>query len=368
MVKRIHGIDRHKRSSTISVLNREGLEIELISSCLDLNQYIKGLTEEDAVAFETGQGSFYWADKIEATGALCFIINPYRFRIIKDSWNKTDKNDSRNMAKALWAHVITGEFDLPTVYKPAKSIRDLRQLFTVYDNLNRHLVMLKNSIQSIITENGKVLTTEEKKILFHEDKGLLLLEKMDISKAGKISIITSLKILWIVSAEKSQLAEEITYAGRIFSKEVKLLMSIRGISPLTALAFLSDVGDIRRFQTTRRMNAYLGLVPKMRASGTTSRVGHINRASRQTTRTILTQSLIHVTKASPYLYSYYESIKKRRGAGRARIALIRKLCFIMRRMLLSGEIFNSVDNDLYFKKIRKFDRTIENMRKQKICA
>jgi transposase len=137
-----------------------------------------------------------------------------------------------------------------------------------------------------------------------------------------------------------------------------LLMSIRGISPLTALAFLSDVGDIRRFKTTRRMNAYLGLVPKMRESGTTSRVGHINRASRQTTRTILTQSLIHVTKASPYLHSYYEMIKKRRGAGRARIALIRKLCSIMRRMLLSGEIFNSVDNDLYFKKVRKFERTL----------
>jgi len=43
-----------------------------------------------------------WADKIEKTGALCFVLNPLKFRIIKDSWNETDKNDSRNTAKALW--------------------------------------------------------------------------------------------------------------------------------------------------------------------------------------------------------------------------------------------------------------------------
>lgn len=368
MVKRVHGIDRHKRSSTISVLNREGKEIGFISSCVDLSRYIKGLSDEDAVVFETGQGSFYWADKVEETGAHCYIINPYKFRIIKDSWNKTDKNDSRNMAKALWVHVITGEFELPTVYKPSQAVRELRQLFTVYDNLNRHLIMLKNSIQSIITECGKVLTTVEKKTLFNELHGLSLLEKLDISDAGRICVITSLTLLWEIQKQKNHLTDEITYAGRFFGKEVKILMSIRGISPLTALAFLSDVGDIRRFPTTRRMSAYLGLVPKLRESGTTSQSGHINRASRQTTRTILTQSLIHVTKASPYLSSYYESIKQRRGAGRARIAIIRKLCSIMRRMLLSGEVFNSVDEDLYHKKIRKFDRTVENVRKQKLCA
>jgi hypothetical protein len=104
-------------------------------------------------------------------------------------------------------------------------VRELRQLFTVDDNLKRHLDMLKNSLQSIIT---------------------------------------SLKILWVVSVEKNQLADEITYADQLFSKEVKLSMSmsmsmsIRRFSPLTALAILSD-------------DAYLRLVPRVRESGTTSR-------------------------------------------------------------------------------------------------
>ncbi len=108
-------------------MDRDGKEIKFIQSCIDHNHYIRTIGPGDAVVFETGLGSFYWADKIEETGAQCFVINPYRFRIIKDSWNKTDKNDSRNMAKALWAHVITGEFGLPVVHKPSSEVREIRQ-------------------------------------------------------------------------------------------------------------------------------------------------------------------------------------------------------------------------------------------------
>ena len=34
------------------------------------------------------------------------------------------------MAKALWVHLITGEFGLPLVYKPTKEVIELRKLFS----------------------------------------------------------------------------------------------------------------------------------------------------------------------------------------------------------------------------------------------
>ncbi len=77
--------------------------------------------------------------------------------------------------------------------------------------------------------------------------------------------------------------------------EVKLLITGRGITPLSALAFLADVADIGRFRTLRKMNAYLGLVQKVSESA---------------------------GKSKP---------------GKARVALIRNVCGIMRRMLLNGE-------------------------------
>ena len=84
MITKIHAIDRHKRTSTISVINREGEEIDLIAHVSDLHEYIKKLGKEDAVIFEASNGTFYWADQIEATGAECYIINPYKFKIIKE--------------------------------------------------------------------------------------------------------------------------------------------------------------------------------------------------------------------------------------------------------------------------------------------
>jgi transposase len=124
------------------VLNREGLEEELLTVNGSLKNYLKTLGPEDAVVMETGIGCFYWANRIEAHGTKCFIIDPYRFRIIKDSWKKTDKNDCRNMAKALWVHLITGEFGIPEVYKPSKVVQELRRLYSQYRNMNKYLNML----------------------------------------------------------------------------------------------------------------------------------------------------------------------------------------------------------------------------------
>jgi hypothetical protein len=52
--------------------------------------------------------------------------------------------------------------------------------------------MLKNSVQSVLTENGIVLSAEEKKLLLSKSTGLYFLEKLDISEASRISIRMSL--------------------------------------------------------------------------------------------------------------------------------------------------------------------------------
>ncbi len=280
MVKRFHGIDRHRRSSTVSVLNREGVEEKFFGSIRDFNEYVETLGWEDVVVMETGAGSFFWADKIEARGAQCFIIDPYRFRIIKDSWNKTDKRDSRNMSKALWVYMVTGEFGLPLVYKPSALIRELRKLYAQYQVLNKQIRMLKNNIQSVLADNGVVLPRLQKNHLLSVKRGKDVLKELDISEASRISIAMNLEILWHVLGKKEELIKEILRIGEPLKEEVDLLISIQGITPLTAMAFLADVGDVRRFKTLRKMSAYLGLVPKMRESGGFSQSGHINRASK----------------------------------------------------------------------------------------
>ncbi len=49
--------------------------------------------------------------------------DPRKFRIIKDSWNKTDKHDARNLAKALWVHVVTGSSRHPDEVELKKELK-----------------------------------------------------------------------------------------------------------------------------------------------------------------------------------------------------------------------------------------------------
>lgn len=110
--------------------------------------------------------------------------------------------------EALWAYLVTGEFGLPTVYKPTATFRELRRLFSYYNLVTRQIRMLKNGIQALLVKNG------------------ITLEK------------------------KNAIIQYIILAGAEFQNQVELLITIRGITPLIALAFLADIGDISRFKST----------------------------------------------------------------------------------------------------------------------
>jgi len=66
MITRCHGIDRHKKYSTISVLNRQGEEVDFKQRCYELKEYIDILGPEDAVVMESSTGAFYWVDQVKS--------------------------------------------------------------------------------------------------------------------------------------------------------------------------------------------------------------------------------------------------------------------------------------------------------------
>ena len=368
MIERFHGIDRHKKYSTISVLDRSGQEVSFLK-CYDLRGYVAKLGATDAVVLEASGGAFWWADRIEERGAQCHVLTPYRFRIIKDSWNKTDRQDARNMSKALWVYLVTGEFGIPTVYKPAPVIRELRRLFSGYELINRQATSVKNAIQAVLTEEGIVLERLVKRRLFGGSPGSRqILRHLQLSGASATMIELHLQLLAGQLEAKERLTQQILKVSEPLAQQIKLLMSIRGITALTAAAFLADVADVRRFKSQRKMSAYLGMVPRARDSGGMSRPGHINRASRKLARTLLTQSIFQVTRSSLQLRHQYEQLIQRRGVGRARIAMIRHLAGMMRQMLLSGQEFRWVERQLLEKKLKVYEKTLTAARKENQVA
>ena len=362
-----HGVDLHKKYATISVRNEEGTEERFVRAQADIKSYVEGLSNQDAVVLEASSGALHWAEKIQEEGATCTVIDAYRFRIIRDSWQKTDKRDAANLSLALWLASRSGEMKLPEVWQPGPVVRELRRYFGLYELLNKQIRQLKNEIQGVLLDNGVRDRALGNRVVDNPAKAEELLKAVELSAASAGCIRISLALLRGVQAQKETLRDEIYRAGNPLEAEVKLLISIRGVTPLLALAFLSEVGDIKRFKSARRLHSYLGVVPTVRSSGGVTHNGAINRCSRRLTRSLFTQAVIHLVDSSPLLTHFYRELATRKGYGRARIALLRKLFSMMRRMLLSSEVYRWTEPRLYEKKLNDYAKRIKKEENQEVA-
>jgi transposase len=65
---------------------------------------------------------------------------------------------------------------------------------------------------------------------------------------------------------------------------------LRGVNSIVAATFVSEVGDIDRFDNPRQLMGYLGLVPSERSTGDTVRRGGITKAGNRRVRHMLVES------------------------------------------------------------------------------
>ncbi len=112
----------------------------------------------------------------------------------------------------------------------------------------------------------------------------------------------------------------------------------------------------------RKFNSFLGVVPTVKSSGGKIRLGSINRQSRNLSRSLFTQAIIHFVTTSPHMHEFYERTKDRRGAGRTRIAVLRRLFSIMRRMLLDNEVYRWKEDLNYNNKLVDYEVEIRRIR------
>jgi transposase len=71
---------------------------------------------------------------------------------------------------------------------------------------------------------------------------------------------------------------------------VEALRALRGVDLIVAVTFVSEVGDIGRFDNPRQLMGYLGLVPSERSTGDTVRRGGITKAGNRRVRHMLVES------------------------------------------------------------------------------
>jgi transposase len=121
-------------------------------------------------------------------------------------------------------------------------------------------------------------------------------------------------------------------------KEVRaVLTSMPSVGPVTLEVVLSEIGDIERFRSNKKVVAYAGLAPGHRESAGHKKDLGITKEGSGLLRWALVQAAWRMLRCSPYWKSVYENLKKRRGSKRAIVAVARRLLTVMVALWRKGE-------------------------------
>jgi len=141
-------------------------------------------------------------------------------------------------------------------------------------------------------------------------------------------------------ASEERMDKELMQLAR--NKDIcRRLMTIPGVGPICALTFYATVGDPTRFRRSTDIGAYFGLTPKIFQSGLTKRSGRISKMGNVPMRSLLVQASMTFMRRSGEcpLRDWALRIAQRQGAGKARVALARRLGVIMLTLWRNGETY-----------------------------
>src|SRR5262249_14800746 len=125
-------------------------------------------------------------------------------------------------------------------------------------------------------------------------------------------------------------------------KEVRQLMTVPGISPITAISYKAEIIEPKRFSDSRNVGAYVGMTPRLYSSGELHRQGHISKCGSKELRSLLTEAgVVVLTRSQRWskLKVWGLKLMRKKGIKKASLAVGRKLAVVMHRMLVTGEEF-----------------------------
>ena len=327
------GIDLHRNQFTCCVRLDNGREYLSEWKLEDLERFTKKLRLADQVAVEVTGNTRLFHDAVKPHVSRVVAVDPNQFKVISHSVKKTDSNDARNLALYLAKDL------LPEVRMKDKTQAQVASLTQTRDTLVKLRTALKNKINNILSAHGINLAKEA----LSSEKALneVLAMKFDLMVEVELKVIVD----QIRSLNKSiaELEKSITDEGSKLEGH-KNLTSIKGIGPLTGSILLSVIGDIHDFADEGKLAAYFGIVPRVSNSNETEHTGRITKRGSKLGRTALVQCALIAQRYSPYLKTYYEKTKARRGTGKAIIALARKLLGIIYRTLKNNWVFEDFPN------------------------
>src|SRR5829696_2903523 len=225
----------------------------------------------------SGQGYGLY-DFLTDYGIECYVLSPTHLpKSAKQKRNKTDAKDAQMLLEKARAHVLAGN-DLPIVWTPPKALRNDRELVRARLETAEAGTSLKLQILSLLKRHGLALP---KKHNWTKKFQRWLAEQVTLLPQVVAPVLSGLLMrLEVIKQQILQLDRELRKLSLTerYRAPCEALRKLHGVGLLTALVFLTEMGDLNRFPNRRTVAAYLGLTPAADESGEASdRKGHITR-------------------------------------------------------------------------------------------
>jgi len=355
----ICGMDAHDNTLTNRIgVNREAPETMTVGNTQDgrqkLFRYLKDLARENdgariIAAYEASPLGFGIYDDCVEAGIECHILAPTKMpKAPKDRKKKYDKRDAQRIFELLRAHVLACN-DLPDIWIPDHQTRDDREIVRTRMDVGEKLTALKTQVQMFLKRNkvvkpkdvGKSWTLSHRR--WHE--GLELKPGARIAQSSFLRQIERLEEeVWLLDKEIEVLSE----TDRYQLPAEALIVQIKGVGLLTAMVYLTEIGDMRRFSNRKQVGSFLGLVPSSNESGDDSdRKGHITREGPARVRKVLCQATwARVAYDVEEARVYYRIVKKNPKHKKiAVVASMRRLGVLMWHLAWDAQVKAEVFND-----------------------
>lgn len=299
-------------------------------------------------AYEASGQGFGLYDRLTEAGIECHVLAPTHLpHTAHRRKNKTDDKDAEMILEELRAHVLAGR-KLPDVWVPSPQTRCDRELVRWRLELCEQRTRIKNQIRNLLKRYQRPFPAWFSKSGEWSQRSVQWLREQAGFPAGEAvlaaregspvdnasvpeldeAVQTTLESLVCVYETMCQQLKQLDksilkLAGadryRQFFRKLKLQ---QGVGTLTAMVFLTELGDLNRFANRRQLAAYLGLVPAAFESGQRDdRKGHITRQGPARVRHVLCQASWAALRCSAEWRQKYDRIR-RDSPKRSKIAIV----------------------------------------------
>lgn len=234
-------------------------------------------------SYEAGPCGYGLYHQIQASGHDGEVVAPSLIPRRAGDRVKTDRRDAVMLARLSRAGELT------PVWVPTPEQEAIRDLTRAREDMKAIELKARQRLSAFLLRHGKVYTGKSKWIPVH----FRWLETVRFD--NRIQQIVLQEYIEAVREAQRRVAGlekqmEAALMEWSLASVVRSLMAMRGISLITAMTVLAELGDISRFDSPRQLMAYLGLVPSEHSSGGSRRQGGITKTGNGHVRRVLVEA------------------------------------------------------------------------------